>query len=58
MKNKERERLDDLSGVLLHLIETSEDKDETEFLHEMIDKINKRKGDILWFFSTMHKGTL
>lgn len=47
MKNKERERLDDLSGVLLHLIETSEDKDETEFLYEMIDKINKRKGDIL-----------
>lgn len=40
MKDRERERLVDLQGVLLKLIETSNDNDEIEFLHEFIDKIN------------------
>ena len=35
-------RLKELKGVLLQLIETSDDNDEIEFLHEFIDKINKK----------------
>lgn len=35
-------QLKELKGVLLQLIETSDDNDEIEFLHEFIDKINKK----------------
>ena len=42
MKDRERERLVDLQGVLLKLIETSNDSDEIEFLHELLEKINKK----------------
>ena len=46
MKDRERERLVDLQGVLLKLIETSNDSDEIEFLHELLEKINnKLQGD-------------
>ena len=46
MENRVKERLADLQGVLLQLINTCEDDDETEFLHVLYDQIeNKIKGE-------------
>lgn len=46
MNNKSKERLLDLRGVLLMLVETCNDEDESEFLHDLIEKVNdKIKGD-------------
>lgn len=46
MEQREKERLVSLQGVLLKLVETCEDKDECEFLHDFLDKINiKLQGD-------------
>ena len=44
MKNK-RQRLVALQGVLIKLLETSGDKDETEFLYSILDKINNKIGE-------------
>ena len=42
MKDRERKRLVDLQGVLLKLIETSNDSDEIECLHELLENTNKK----------------
>lgn len=45
MTNKTKQRLADLQGVLLKLLETSEDEGESKFLYDFLEKINKKIGD-------------
>lgn len=45
MNKKTKQRLADLQGVLLKLLETSEDKEETAFLYDFLEKINKKIGE-------------
>ena len=56
-RNREKARLADLLGVLLFLIENSEDDNEREFFNELAKETeNKIKEIRLWFFSMMHRG--
>ena len=56
-RNREKARLADLLGVLLFLIENSEDNNEREFFNELAKETeNKIKEIRLWFFSMMHMG--
>ena len=56
-RNREKARLADLLGVLLFLIENSEDDNEREFFNELAKETeNKIKEIRLWFFSMMHMG--
>lgn len=42
IKNK---RLEELQGVLLKLLETTDDEDEIEFIYSLLEKVNNKLGE-------------